>query len=55
MAANGWSPEAVANYDELFAGLSRVLGLNLKLGFGVAGVFLAYSFFKLLRRMFTGP
>lgn len=55
MAANGWSPEAVASYDELFSGLSGVLGLNLKLGFGVAGVFLAYSLFKLLRRMFTGP
>lgn len=52
MASHGWSAEAISGYEELFPGLSRVLDFNLKLGFGVACVFLTYSFFKLLRRSF---
>jgi hypothetical protein len=55
MASHGWSAEAIEGYEELFSGLSGVLNLNLKLGFAVACVFLAYSLLKLLRRMFTGP
>jgi hypothetical protein len=55
MASHGWSAEAIEGYEELFSGLSGVLSLNFKLGFAVACVFLAFSFFKLLRRMFTGP
>jgi hypothetical protein len=55
MASHGWSAEAIAGYEELFSGLSAVLDFNLKLGFAVACVCLAYSCFKLLRRLFIRP
>ena len=54
MASRGWSPDAIEGYEELFTRLGGVVEFNLKLGFAVASVFLAYSFFKLLRRMVTG-
>lgn len=54
MASHGWSEEAIANYEELFERLSGIVKLNLKLGFIAACVGLAYSLFKILRRMLTG-
>ena len=54
MTSRGWSAEAIEGYEELFTGLGGVIGINLKLAFGVACVFLAFSLFKLLRRMVTG-
>jgi len=53
MIDTGWSTEAAAKYEEFTTGpLARVVAINLKLGFVAACGGLAYSLFKVIRRMF---
>jgi len=53
MIDHGWSAEKATEYEELTSGLlSRIIAINLKLAFLAACMGLAYSLFKLVRRMF---